>query len=226
MTLKFSFYNSKIHKLAKHLGLPINSVIAFDLPAGHTCPMADKCKATANKITGRITDGKNMQFRCYAASTEVVFPSARQNRWHNFEELKKSTNMSGLIEESLPRDVKVVRIHSSGDFFNEKYFEAWCKVAKNHPEINFFGYTKVLPYVKANKPDNFKLVYSYGGKLDDKLENEPVSYVVNSMQDAINKGLPVSCQSDPADDYDYIMSQKSFALVIHGMQPKKNKKNE
>lgn len=223
MTLKFSFHNSKIHKLANYLGLSVKSVVSFDLPAGHTCPMADKCKATADKITGKITDSKGMQFRCYAASNEAVFSSTRKNRWHNFDELKNAVSMDVLIENSLPAGVKVVRIHSSGDFFNKKYFDAWCKVASNHPEINFFGYTKILPYVNAVKPANFKLVYSYGGILDSKVTNEPVAYVVNTIQDAVNKGLPVSCQSNPSDDYDFVMSGKSFALVLHGTQPKKGK---
>jgi hypothetical protein len=129
--------------------------------------------------------------------------------------------MVAEIENSLPADVRVIRIHSSGDFFSKKYFDAWVTVASNHPEIVFFGYTKVLAYVTASKPENFLLVYSFGGKFDKQVKNEPVAYVVNSIQDANKKGIPVSCLDNPADDFDFVTAGKSFALVLHGIQPKK-----
>ena len=71
--LKFSTGNRKINDLAKDLGLSKKEVVAFDLPAGYTCPAADICKSQANRENGKITDGENCQFRCYAASTESAF---------------------------------------------------------------------------------------------------------------------------------------------------------
>jgi len=223
-TLKFSTGNSKINKLALYLGLAKKSVVSFDLPAGYTCPMADKCKAYANPITHKLVDGKKSVFRCYAASLEVAFTCSRNLRWHNYNLLKNKSvaEMVMLIEKSMPNWIKVVRIHSSGDFFSLDYFKAWVIVAKNHPEINFFGYTKLLPYVNYAKSDNFHLVYSFGGKLDNMVTNEPVAYVVNTINDAVKQGLQVSCQSNPSDDYDYIMNNRSFALVLHGTQPAKS----
>lgn len=221
--LKLSYGNSKLHKLAEYLGIAKKSVVSFDLPAGYTCPMASLCKSYANRETGKITDGKDMIFRCYAASGEAAFKNARLLRWHNFDLLKvlDFDGMVSLIENSLTNKIEVVRIHSSGDFFSLDYFNAWVRVAKNHPEIKFFGYTKVLPYVSAVKPDNFKLVYSYGGKLDNDLKNEPVAYVVNTVTDAIAKGLKVACLDNPSDDYDYVMGGRTFALTLHGTQPAK-----
>lgn len=222
-TLKFSFGNSKINKLAVYLGLAKKSVVSFDLPAGHTCPMANICKATADPITGKITDSQGMIFRCYASSSEAAFTTTRKLRWHNYNLLKGKTltQIIMLIEASIPNFVKVVRIHSSGDFFSLNYFKAWVIVAKNHPEINFFGYTKVLPYVNYPKSDNFHLVYSHGGKMDNKITTEPVAYVVNTVNDAIKKGLQVSCQDNPVDDYELVMQDRTFALVLHGTQPAK-----
>lgn len=224
--LKFSYQNTKLVKLAKMLGLNKKQVMSFDLPAGFTCPAADKCKAFANRYTGKLTDGKGAQFRCYAASSESAFTPVRALRWHNFE-LLKSLSLEAMVElilNSIPDTVKVLRVHSSGDFFTKVYFDAWVRVASARPDITFFGYTKILPYVRAAKPDNFHLVYSMGGKMDDFVTDEPFSRVVNSIQDAVNLGLPVSCQDEPADDYNYVVNGLSFALVLHGTQPAKSRR--
>jgi hypothetical protein len=219
--LKFSFGNRKMHELAKHLGMNKNQVCTFDLPAGYTCPCANLCKSYANKITGKITDGKDMVFRCYAASGEAVYTNVRKLRWHNFDELQASSDMVSLIEESLPNKMKVIRIHSSGDFYSLDYFKAWYQVACNHPEITFFGYTKVLPYVQALKPDNFRLIYSMGGVMDAQVTDEPTAKIVKTLFDAETENLPVACVKNPSDDFDLIMRGISFALVLHGTQPAK-----
>lgn len=165
MTLKFSSGNRKLHELAKELGLKNTQVVAFDLPAGYTCPGANICLSMANRQTGKITDGANCKFRCYAASTESVFTSVRRLRWDNYTQIKESAEPAGLILKSIPAGVKIIRIHSAGDFFNEAYFMAWLKVAIARPDLTIFGYTKVIQYVGADKPANFKLVYSMGASL-------------------------------------------------------------
>lgn len=223
--LKFSKANQKLVKISTLANVNKTEIVSFDLPAGFTCPAAHLCQAYANRETGKITDGKHAQFRCYAASSESAFKNTRLLRWHNFDMLKGKTveQMTALINSSLPVKAKIVRIHSSGDFFTKDYFQAWVNVAKMNPDKIFFGYTKILPYVKAAKSDNFRLVYSFGGKMDSMVTTEPVSYVVNSISEAVAKGLQVSCELHPADDYNFVMAQKSFALVVHGTQPAKKK---
>lgn len=224
--LFFSKDNSKLNELAKELGLRKSQVTSFDLPAGYTCPMADECLSKADRVTGKITDGKNVKFRCYAASSESAFKNARNAHWRNFDAIRRlSTNeISDLILSELPKDVKVVRIHASGDFFSQRYFNAWVRVAFSRPDVKFFGYTKVLKYVSASKPDNFKLVYSFGGKQDSALSNEPTCFVVNNIEQAMEKGVEIACpDSKSANDFEYIMNSKSFAILIHGTQPAKAK---
>lgn len=216
--LKFGTGNSKLHELAKTLGLNKTEVVAFDLPAGYTCPMADICKTYANRQTGKITDGKNSTVRCYASLIEARFPASRRAHWYNFDLLRNSSNMVELIQESLPKQTKIVRIHASGDYYSMDYYNAWLQVAINNPTIMFFGYTKILPLVSMPKPDNFKLVYSYGGKMDNQLSNEPTAYIVNSAKDT---KLDTVCQNNPADDYFKIISGQSFALALHGQQKAK-----
>ena len=79
--LKFSYGNSKLRKLSVRESV---KVAAFDLPAGWSCPAADICFSKADKTTGKITDGENCMFRCYAASTEALYSRTRELRWHNF----------------------------------------------------------------------------------------------------------------------------------------------
>jgi hypothetical protein len=222
-TLTFSIGNTKILALAGALGMKVNQVTSFDLPAGHTCPAADICKSFADRETGKITDGDNCQFRCYAASMEARYTAVRRAHWRNFDALRKLTQagMIELILSSIPNETKIVRIHASGDFFSRKYFQAWVKVAEIRTDIQFFGYTKVLPYVNADKPDNFRLIYSYGGKMDKQVKLQPVAYVVNNIAEAIERGLHLACIDNPADDYNLIMSGQTFALHLHGTQPAK-----
>jgi hypothetical protein len=73
----------------------------------------------------------------------------------------------------------VIRIHVSGDFFSQAYFDAFMEAAKLYEEeIVFYAYTKSIPYwVKAKAkgiiPKNFKLNGSYGGSKDALIkENE------------------------------------------------------
>jgi hypothetical protein len=223
--VKFSFHNSKLNELARYLGLNLNQVVGFDLPAGYTCPAANLCKAFSNRVTGKITDARGMKYRCYAASAEARSTDARRMHWHNFDLVRglSAEDTSKLILESLPETAKVVRIHASGDFFSKQYFYGWAAAAFARPDITFFGYTKVLEYVRfanaLNLP-NFKLVYSHGGLHDAEVVNEPVAFVVNTPADGEKIGVPVACVNHPADDYDYILAGKSFGLALHGTQPR------
>ncbi len=223
--LTFSRNNTKILALAKSLGLTHKQVTSFDLPAGHTCPAADICHSFVDREGGKLTDGDNCKFRCYAASIEVRYPNSRRAHWHNFDMLRKlsSNDMAWLILASIPEGVKIVRIHASGDYFSKRYFQAWVKVAEIRTDVQFFGYTKILPYVNAYKPENYRLVYSFGGKMDNKLTCEPVVYVVKNIAEAIARKLHPACIDNPADDYQLIMSGQTFALCLHGTQPAKKR---
>ena len=167
----------------------------FSLPAGHACPHAKECLAKADRETGRITDGKATRFRCFSASQEAIFPSVRAARWHNFEALRGLTRdgMVRLILTSLPSGATVVRIHVSGDFFSQAYFDAWCAVARQRPGILFYAYTKSLPYW-CNRlgaiPANFQLTASLGGKHDELARQHGLrtALVVEYLGDAAEIG--------------------------------------
>ena len=200
-------------------------VYTFSLPSGWSCPGANEClgKAVLEKGTYRMQDGKNTRFRCFSASQEVAFPAVRKQRQHNFDLLRKAktvSDMATLIDESLPESATVVRVHVAGDFFNKEYMKAWFEVAKMYPDKTFYAYTKSVNYwieLMKEVPDNFKLNASKGGKHDSLIGTHGLKFaeVVYSEQEAKDKGLEID-----HDDSHAFLQDKSFALLLHGVQPK------
>ena len=213
--LKFSSNNRKLKKLSKATG---KKVYGFDLPAGWSCPGADECLSKAHKSTGKITDGANTRFRCYAASLEAAFPQVRSLRWHNFDLLRGSLNILTLLTNSLPSDAEIIRIHSSGDFFNMEYLQAWASMAVNNPSIIFYGYTKradLFSRLGNTLPPNMRFVKSVGGRYDHIDANMTTATVVDSCP----QPFPVF-STDADSELHVIKGGSDFGLLIHGTQPK------
>ena len=148
-------------------------VYEWNLPTGTTCPFALECKVTVDRNTGKF-DVKKGQYRCYAASPER-FPGVREHRWKNFEYVK-----NGNIP-TIPKDCKAIRIHASGDFFNQMYFDMWIDIANNNPNIEIWAYTKSLQYWvnRINDiPNNLILTASYGGRQDNLIEEYNLKNVI------------------------------------------------
>jgi hypothetical protein len=234
--LKFGEPNSKLKKLAKKLKLKLKT---FSLPSGWTCPGAKECHSRADRETGKIKDGKHTEFRCFQASAEAVYPSLRKAVWHNMDLLdgvlkdinkkQKWKALADLICESLPK-ADIYRVHVGGDYFNYDYLIAWCEVARRHPERIFYSYTKSLHLwtlfpsctdgTRAGIPSNLILTASRGGHYDSKIEENAFkcAEVVFSEQEAIDKGLEID-----HDDEHAAFGKSSFALLLHGVQPKGSK---
>jgi hypothetical protein len=219
--LKFSQANAK---------LQYQSVVIFNIPAGHTCPGAKECLARYDRRTHKIVDGPEQRYRCYAASTEWR-PTVRNLVDHNFELLKKAGTreaMGDLITLSMPGpSVEKIRIHSHGDFFSEAYFLAWMDVARNDPNRRFYAYTKSLVYWVRNKeaiPPNMVLTASRGGKFDFLIDAHKLreAVVVYHPEDAEKLGLEI----DDDDSHAQRDDGKNFALLIHGGQPKDTPQGE
>jgi len=226
MKKHFTHQGSKIKKIAKHYGIPSTHVITWNLPSGWTCPGAVDCKSKANRETGKITDGPECKFRCYMASMEALYPAKREQVWRNLDMLRyiyrKRESAGGRIRhimfEEYP-NVEYVRIHSGGDFFRQEYFEDWCWVARNTPEVKFFAYTKRVDlWVKCRDqiPPNLHLVASLGGKWDDLA----FRYNLRSARVTSNPNDPLPTFDDYMSEIFILEDSRSFALLIHGNQKK------
>jgi hypothetical protein len=209
--LKFGKGNAKLD----------DAIFTFSLPAGYTCPCARACLTMANRKTGAIADGPETQFRCYAATLEVR-PVVRRAAWHNLEALRSCRSveeMTQLILDSLTPFAGFVRIHVSGDFFSQDYFDAWIAVAKERTQTLFYTYTKSLPYWVARLgsiPRNFVLTASTGGQQDHLIGAHGLRYaqVVFSEAESEQLGLPID-----HDDSHAMQPGGNFALLLHGTQP-------
>jgi Gene product 88 len=127
--------------------------------------------------------------------------------------------MVRLILASLPKGAATVRVHVSGDFLNQDYFDAWMIVAWVRPGIRFYAYTKALPLWAArlaSVPDNFVLTASMGGTHDELAEvlGLRTARVVLSEGEAEALGLAID-----HDDSHAMNPGGDFALLIHGTQP-------
>jgi len=225
--LKFGNPNAKLKKMIKKLGLTLKT---FTLPAGHTCPGAKDCLSRADRETGKIKDGPDTLFRCFAASAEAVYPSLRKMVWHNFELLRaaliqdkkagfeNSPHTAELIHSSLPKNFDIMRVHVGGDYFVTEYLQAWIEVAKRNPEKIFYSYSKSLHLFRQFAlPENLVLTASRGGKYDEliDLNGWKEALVVYSEEEAEQKGLEID-----HDDTHAAFGKENFALLIHGTQPK------
>ena len=238
--LIFTSANAKTKKLYKVKALKPylqnkRKVYNFSLPAGYTCPGALDCLSKAvkqNDGTYKIVDGEKSVFRCFAASDEVRYKECREGRWHNFDILSdlvrrgsKPENLARIIDDSLPVNAGIIRIHVSGDFFNLVYLRAWFHVARHlRPDLLFYAYTKSLVALQftlkhETKPANLALTLSAGGRYDTMITDIGIrqAVVVYSEEEAQQLGLEIDDDDSHAADP---TKNKDFALLIHGTQPK------
>tara|TARA_R100000406_G_scaffold37568_1_gene24934 strand:+ start:1600 stop:2379 length:780 start_codon:yes stop_codon:yes gene_type:complete len=232
--LKFSKANAKTQALANDAELADyltdkRKIYSLDLLSGYSCPHAKQCLSKAvvqDNGKRKIKDGKHTEFRCFSASQEVQYTNVYNSRKHNFDTLRKLTcgQMVDVINESLPKDAGIVRIHVAGDFFSQQYMEAWYTVALLNPRILFYAYTKSLRYWLNIRefPElwNFVLTASYGGTHDHLIDefNLRSAKVVFSQAEAEELGLAID--HDDSHAAKPTLRDDSFALLLHGTQPK------
>lgn len=205
------------HKFIKNTRYYTGVVYEWNIPTGTTCPFADQCKVTVDRLSGKF-DIKRGQFRCYAASPER-FPGVREHRWKNFEFVK-----SGGIPQ-IPKDCKALRIHAAGDFFNQTYFDMWLSLAADHPDVEMWAYTKSLRYwIKRinDIPDNLVLTASYGGREDDIIERYGLKNVkVYPSERLVPDDRPIDNNDDQAR-----IPGVNFALLDNMKVPKKSPRSQ
>ena len=57
-------------------------------------------------------------------------------------------HLNGWVRWWLNHGGQAVRIHDSGDFFNEDYLYGWIEIAWRVPDVLFYAYTKEVSMVK------------------------------------------------------------------------------
>lgn len=96
---------------------------------------------------------------------------------------------------------KFIPWHDSGDFFEISYLLGTYDIARQHPEITFYAYSKEVKLIKDTihlQPENFTHIFSYGGEQDHLID--PVvdrnCNVFGSMKDLLNSGYALMRDND------------------------------
>ena len=117
---------------------------------------------------------------CYARNGTYLFKNVRgrhiQNLEYILEEPKRwFTQMFNEVNQPKMAN-KYIRIHDSGDFFSEEYLKMWLLIAGLTPQVTFYCYTKEVSMfkrvVEPECPENFRYLYSMGGKEDHLIDKE------------------------------------------------------
>ena len=158
MTKLIRSKDRKVANIVTPNGKQASMANTFGLPAGkaYSCPGATSvCESV-----------------CYAGKLEKVFKGVRVNLMHNWELLKDADHdtMEALLEEMITefeaecvkrKAPQLFRIHWDGDFFNDTYAFAWKHVILNHPNTQFWVYTRVKSAAVMLKDiANLSLYYS------------------------------------------------------------------
>ena len=121
-------------------------------------------------ITSKNCSG--CMYDCYAVKA-LMRPNVRKAWARNYILARDYTSIfREMIIQEIDRYVSkaniggqrlVVRIHSSGDMFNQDYLDMWEYVAKRFPQVQFYTYSKVkaiLDFSRVDARGNFNVIDS------------------------------------------------------------------
>lgn len=122
----------------------------------NTCPGAGSCKVDCFAMKGGkvqfkgawLSDGRILT---YLLNDPDGFMKQLSNEISREEELGKKGGYSVTI-----------RWHDAGDFFSPAYMNLAFDLAKMHPDVKFYAYTKIAGAALAKKPKNFIINWSEG----------------------------------------------------------------
>lgn len=232
--LKFSPANTKTKQLKSIPSLAwylVNrrKIYSLDMLSGWSCPGALDCLSKVHEVSGKrsLKDGPSTKFRCFSASQEIVYPNVYNARKHNYDIMKQHKTVADFKDEilnSMPKNLGILRYHVGGGFFNRAYFQAALEIAEQNPDRLFYAYMKSINFltdVDMMDPSigmvlpNFLVTASYGGRHDHLIEKLGLRTAKVVFSEAEAGNLPID-----HDDSHAATIGGSFALLLHGVQPK------
>ena len=164
--------------------LKLDKIFTFSLPVIITCIKALACLAF-----------------CYAQKGyyKMFSKTIRKSHNENFELAKSKDFVKVICNELRKRKIKTCRIHSAGDFFSQVYLNRWYIIARHNKNIFFYAYTKSihLNFKNFDKLKNTKVIQSFGGKLDNKINlKKPNARIFPNLEALLNAGYVDCSKSD------------------------------
>ena len=80
--------------------------------------------------------------RCYAVAVERYRSNARRRYRRNFRETRRPDFARRVIAFLIAHRVKIVRIHTGGDYYSAEYARAWLRIIERSPRVVFYFYTR------------------------------------------------------------------------------------
>ena len=148
-----------------NIGLPALKGLAYDeddkkFVIIDTCPGAGECQTYCYAMKGGYVQWKNV------AEGQTQLLNFLYNDPDGFMDMM-SREIDAADKKFNKKDKKtklVIRWHDAGDFFSPQYLAMSYALAKKHPNVDFYAYTKLASVAQGGKPDNFKINYSMGAK--------------------------------------------------------------
>jgi len=186
--------------LAQNSKLKKDGIWQFDIPAYKsstgliTCPMAKDCIAN-----------------CYARQGTYQFSTVKNKHEWNLQQTLSDNFPTMMINEiKSKKNCKIVRLHSSGDLYSREYLHKWLKIIESCPDTLFYAYTKSFNLLHGlTLPKNFKVIQSYGGKLEVDTTKAHAKVFLNEND------IP-SNYNDASHSDIVAIENTNIALVYHG----------
>lgn len=171
-------------KLKQNSKMKKDGIHSFGILPVKTCPMAGDCKKF-----------------CYAQKGFYkIYPNVRASLEVSTDQVQRKDFIPKMVKAICKtKGLKKLRIHTEGDFYNQKYLDKWVQIAKIFPEITFYCYTKSLHlnWTAFEKLSNTKRIQSEGGKLDHLIDyNKPHARIFKDKSELKSAGYTDCSKSD------------------------------
>lgn len=192
------------------IGKNLIRTASFGLEALKTCPNAGACA-----------------IGCFALGGNYLFKSVKDAQERRLQASKQDAFIDEICQELIKLRVGAVRVHDSGDYYDESYLDKWIEIAKRNPSVIFYSYTKSIDFFKSDintwkktLPSNMVITFSFGGKRDDLInrETDKNALVFQSLEQLLEYGY------QNTSDYDDNAYNPDIKLV--GLIAKKSRKKD
>jgi hypothetical protein len=192
------------------IGMNLIRTASFGLEALKTCPSAKSC------VIG-----------CFALGGNYLFKTVKDAQERRLQASKQDNFVDVMCQELIKLRVGAVRVHDSGDYYEESYLDKWIEIAKKNPSIIFYSYTKSIDFFKSDVntwkkilPSNMVITFSYGGKHDNLINRKTDKHalVFQSLEQLLEHGY------ENTSDYDDNAYKADVKLV--GLIAKKSRKKD
>lgn len=161
-----------------------------------TCPYAKDCIAN-----------------CYARQGAYTWSNVKQAYEARLTITLQDDFIQVMDKEIKKKKAKAIRIHDSGDFYSVEYLDKWIAITQLNPDVQFYAYTKSIPYFE-NKilRNNFIVIFSNGGKITIP-DGSRHSQVFESLE-AMELAGYINANDD--DTQAWANESNKIGLVYHG----------